>query len=123
VGTADGGALHTCPHLPQLVGLVVRSTHAPSHAVSFSPQDMPQTPFEQTRGAAHVFSQAPQWAVSDVKSTQVPLQFVNPGAQVEPHMPAAHVATAFGGAVHALLQAPQFFKSSEVCTQTPPQSV
>jgi hypothetical protein len=123
VGTAEGGALQTCPHLPQLVVLVVRFTHAPSQAVSFSPQDIPQTPFEQTRGAEHVFSQVPQWVASDVKSTQVPPQFVNPGAQAEPHMPDAHVATALGGAVHALLQAPQFFKSSDVRTQTPPQSV
>ncbi len=87
------------PQLPQFVLLVAVSTHTPLHAVCVGGQGMhccvwllqvplQQTPLQQIRFAGHAVPHAPQFALSVLVSTQVPLQFVWPVGQ---HLPLEHV--------------------------------
>ena len=53
---------------------------------------------EQICPAVHSVVQLPQWLLSLVRSTQIPLQLVKPVLQETPHTPLAQVALPLGAA-------------------------
>ena len=73
--------------------------------------------------AAHTSPQAEQLFRSLVRSTQAPLQRVNPLLHVNPHAPPVHVGVALATAAQACPQLPQLFTSAAVVVQEPAQSV
>jgi hypothetical protein len=64
---------------------------------------------------AHALAQAPQFAASDARSTQVPLHNVCPAGHS--HVPAAQLVPP----EHLTPQAPQFVLSPVLSTQAPEQ--
>jgi hypothetical protein len=91
------------PQLPQFFGSDVGSRHTPPQAIWVGSLQT-QVPMVHGTPAGQGSSQAPQWAVSLVRSTQPPPQ---------------HDSVA----VHAVSQLPQWASSLVVSTHVPPQSV
>lgn len=103
------------PQVPQLLGSVVRAVHEPSgHLVVPLTQDCVQAPAEHVESVFgsllwQTLPQLPQLAVSELVSTQTPLQGVKPVLQVVVQVPAEQLATALGSVVEqAVPQEPQF---------------
>jgi hypothetical protein len=78
--------------------------------------DVWQVPFEQMPVAPHEVPQVPQFDGSVVRLTQVPLQSVRPGAQVQAPLTQEPRP-------HEVPQAPQFAESLWVLTQRPLHTV
>jgi hypothetical protein len=76
VGAPPAGAVQAFPQVPQFAGLVVTSTQAPLHDVSPPVQEPLQLPPVHTWEAPHGVPHAPQWFVSEARSTHAPLQSV-----------------------------------------------
>jgi hypothetical protein len=74
VGVALEGGMHTLLQSPQCDVLLVKSTQEPSQFVVLPEQVTLHVPAAQTSRARHGASQSPQFALSDVKSTQLPWQ-------------------------------------------------
>jgi hypothetical protein len=67
----------------------------------------------------HVLPQAPQFWLSEVVSTQIPLQYVSPAGQTDVQTPLLQLVPV----AHVLPHAPQFLLSETVLTQVPLQDV
>jgi len=76
VGVALAGGMHTLSQVPQCEVLLVRSAQEPSQLVVPPGQAEPHFLAVHTSAPPHGVAQSPQWAPSDVKSTQAPLQLV-----------------------------------------------
>ena len=85
MGLPFGGAVHTVPHLPQLLRSLSSLTQTPSQAENPAPQLTPQTPSLQVAapfsGVGQVAPQAPQFCGSESVFTHEPSQFVAPIGQ------------------------------------------
>lgn len=75
-GVAFGGWLQTVLQLPQWDGSFARSTHCPLQFVLPVGHDTTHCPPEHAWFLPHVLPQAPQFALSDSRFTQLPLQSV-----------------------------------------------
>jgi hypothetical protein len=106
------------PHPPQFAGLLVMlvQTGGMPHRLVFIGQV--QTPALHTVPPVQAIPQPPQLFGSVFVSTQAPVQFVVPAAQV-----VVQVIEQTCIAAHIVPQPPQFCGSLVVSTQTPPHSV
>jgi hypothetical protein len=106
------------PQAPQLRPSEVTSMHSPAHAVR--PEEHTQAPSTQVLGAKQARPQAPQWALSERLSTQVPPQVMKGGVHPGPmHAPRTQVALSSQRVPHL----PQLKRSSIVSLQIPLQRV
>jgi hypothetical protein len=76
IGLALAGAGQTLPHMPQFEVLVARSTHEPLQLVVPPVHVSLHVPSVHTCEAVQAVGQVPQCALSDLRSTQDPLQLV-----------------------------------------------
>jgi hypothetical protein len=93
---------HDVPHAPQLVVLLLVSTHEPPHRTSGG-MHLLHAPPEQNDPDAHLFPQAPQWLELVCRSMQAPSHLVVPTPQDTTHAPPEQTSPA----PHALPHAPQ----------------
>lgn len=76
VAVALTGGMHTLPQAPQFDVLLDRSTQDPSQSMSVPGQPAAHLPAPQTCPPVHGLPQSPQLALSDITSTQAPLQLL-----------------------------------------------
>jgi hypothetical protein len=88
------------PHAPQFKGLFVVSTHARLQSVSV-PQSGAHAPVRQTSGAVQLVPHMPQFAGSEVTSTQLAPHCESPLTHV--HIPLVHAVPGR----HVVLHVPQ----------------
>ena len=106
---ACGAALHIAAQAPQLLGSLVRLTHAPEQFWALPEQVEVHLPEAQTSFAPHALPQPPQLAGSESVFTQLSPHLAKPTLHVEPHPSlAVQVATPLAGASQACPQLPQF---------------
>src|SRR4051812_38825028 len=117
-GMAFAGVGQTLSQVPQFEVLVSRSTHDPLQFVAAPPHTVVQVPPLQTC-AVHTVGQAPQWLLSDLKSTHAPPQSVYPKLQATPQPDALHTALPLGTLRQILPHVPQFCVSPSSLTHTP----
>ncbi len=79
---------HAVPQLPQFLGSVEKSTHAPLQRLV--PGKHTHVPALQLSADGHVVVQEPQWLGSVCSSTHPPLQFDKPWLQLEEQTPRSH---------------------------------
>ena len=104
---ACGAALHIAAQAPQLLGSLVRLTHAPEQFWALPGQLEMHLPEEQTSFCPHALLQPPQLAGSESVFTQLSPHLAKPTLHVEPHSSAVQRATPLAGASQACPQLPQ----------------
>ena len=110
--------VHVFPQVPQFLGSLATSTHAPLHDVRSAAH--PHAELAQTWSSAHAFAHAPQSLGLLFRSTHAPLQFVSPGVHVAAHAPALHTGIV---PPQVTVHAPQFFGSVRRSTHVSAQRV
>jgi hypothetical protein len=95
-------------HALQLLGSLLRFTHAPEQFWVLPGQLEVHLLIEQTSFCKQALAQPPQLAGSESVLTQVSPHLAKPTLHVEPHCLLAHVATPLAGALHTCPQLPQF---------------
>ena len=105
------------PHEPQLRGSIRRSAHRAPHCEK--PGSHEQTLAEQFAPGPHCWPHAPQLNAFDVKSTQAPLQSVNPLSHFSAHADREQTWPL----MHTLVQEPQCAGSLVVSVHTPSQRI
>jgi hypothetical protein len=80
---------HTVMQVPQCAGLVCRLAQVPPQFVV--PVGQAHWPFTQVAPEGHGCPQPPQFRMSVMVLTQLPLQSVSPGPHVTTHCPPVHV--------------------------------
>jgi hypothetical protein len=124
------GSEHTRPHIPQLLTLVVTSTHVPPQRMAGALQPEVQRRMSASQmGVApvHAIPHAPQFmAVSSGASQPFAVarsQSAKPPLHAKEHREAAHETAALARAGHASPHAPQCAVDVRVSTQDPLQRV
>lgn len=110
-------ALHQLPQAPQSNGFVAVSTHTPLQLVI--PTGHWHALAAHVMPPVHAFAQAPQLALSDVRSTQPPAQGLRPVEHPATHVPELHTKLA----AQPFPQAPQLAALVFRLTQVPLQAV
>jgi hypothetical protein len=109
-------ALHTVPHVPQLLLSLVRSTHAPSCWQKTCPgTEQVQLPPSQNSASGQTTPHAPQLLGSRIRSMHPPAHRDSPVGQVQ--LPLTQVFPA----PHTVPHAPQLFESVARLTHFPLQ--
>jgi len=105
-------ALHARPHIPQLLALVLVSTHAPEQSICPAGHVVVHAPITHDCPALHARPHIPQLLALVLVSTHAPEQSTCPAGQVDEHAP----ITQDWPAAHARPQPPQLLAS--VCVFT-----